>query len=113
MHPCKKTSGCTYMIKEWEGIIKVTGSVGLVGLLFALLMQHFFNEQIISLLGSDRVFIIIVALVAIFFILMIIALSNRSGSDSESGQKNTPSPEKKEIIVTYRDNANHNGDNRF
>ncbi|ELL4667634.1 hypothetical protein Q5V23_001437 [Vibrio fluvialis] len=99
------------MIKEWEGIIKVTGAVGLVGLLFALLMRHFFSEQIISLLGSDRVFSIIIALVAIFFILMIIALLNRSSSVNEPN--NTTSPTKKEVIVTYRDNANHNGDNKF
>lgn len=102
------------MIKEWEGIIKVTGAVGLVGLLFALLMRHFFSEQIISLLGSDRVFFIIIALVAIFFILMIIALLNRSSSVNESKEpNNTTSPTKKEVIVTYRDNANHNGDNKF
>ncbi|MUK37095.1 hypothetical protein GNP82_05970 [Aliivibrio fischeri] len=101
------------MFKEWEGIIKITGSVGLVGLLFALLMQHFFSEQIISLLGSDRVFIIIVALVAIFFILMIIALSNRSRTSSENEQPITSDPAKKEIIITYRDNANHHGDNKF
>ena len=69
------------MAKEWDGIIKVTGAVGVVGLLFSIFMEHFFSEYITSLLGSDRTFYVVVALVCFFFICLMTAILKGKGSN--------------------------------
>ena len=101
------------MIKEWAGIVKVTGAVGVVGLLFSLFMEHFFSERIISVLGSDRTFYIVVALVCFFFICLLTAILKRQ--DPQATPQASPKSEssKKDITVTYRDNSTHNGNNNF
>lgn len=101
------------MVKEWVGIIKVTGAVGVVGLLFSLFMEHFFSERIISLLGSDRTFYIVVVLVCFFFICLITAILKRQGSQAPPQTPSKSEGNKKDITVTYRDNSTHNGDNHF
>ncbi len=50
------------MDKAWIKIIKVTGAVGVVGLLLSLFMNHMFNEQIVNILGSEQLFFILLLL---------------------------------------------------
>jgi hypothetical protein len=107
---------------SWVKVIAITGSVGVFAFLFSLLMSHVFSEKIVDLLGSEKIFHIIVAFISIFAICTLVALfkprrqSDRdpSGNISES---ETPKPQseslKKEISVTYNDNSTHNGDNHF
>lgn len=102
------------MVKEWAGIVKVTGSVGVIGLLVSLFMKYFFNEHIISVLGSDRTFYIIVALLCFFFICLLVAILKRSEPQPSNSQTSEKTESiKKDIRVTYQDNATHDGDNHF
>lgn len=99
------------MAKEWGGIIKITGAVGVVGLLFSIFMEHFFSEYITSLLGSERTFYIVVTLLCFFFICLMTAILKGKGSQTTS--QSTPESIKKKIKVTYRDDSTHNGNNHF
>ncbi len=101
------------MIKEWAEIVKVTGAVGVVGLLFSLFMKHFFSEHITTLLGSDRTFYIVIALVCFFFICLLTAILKRQDSQATTQFPPKNAGIKKDISVTYRDSSIHNGDNHF
>ena len=85
----------------WKTAIKVTGGVGVVGLLFSLLIESLFQEKIISMFGSDRMFYIVMLLICILGVAIITAIIK--GSNNDSG---TPK-------VIYKDNSKHHGDNRF
>lgn len=62
------------MDKTWNTAIKVTGPVGVVGLLLWTLMNFVFREDVIALFGSDKVFILVVILVSCLFIALITAI---------------------------------------
>lgn len=62
------------MDKIWNTAIKVTGPVGVVGLLLWTLMNFVFREDVIALFGSDKLFVLAVILVSCFFIALITAL---------------------------------------
>ncbi|MEZ8037040.1 hypothetical protein [Vibrio crassostreae] len=108
------------MNNSWVKVIAITGSVGVFAFLFSLLMGHVFSEKIVDLLGSERVFYIIVALISIFAIFTLVALfkprrqsdSDTNGNVSETS-KSQSEPLKKDISVTYNGNSTHNGDNHF
>ena len=85
----------------WKTVIKVTGAVGVVGLLFSILIKQLFQQEIIALLGSDRVFYIIILLICIFGIAIITAIQKRNDSEGSSPR------------VIYKDHSKHQGDNRF
>lgn len=87
----------------WKTAIKVTGAVGVVGFLFSGLMKYLFQEEIINLLGSDRVFYIIIMLICIFGISIVSAIIIKNSTQNGSG-----SPK-----VIYKDNSTHKGDNKL
>jgi hypothetical protein len=116
-----KQKGYLDLDKSWTKIIAITGSVGVFALLFSLLMRQVFNENIINLLGSERVFYIIICLLFVFTTGILIALLKPSstknipegyGTLPDSTQPQ-PSNNNKDISVTYKDNSTHNGSNHF
>ena len=94
--------------EPWVNFIKATGAVGVVGFLFASLMEYLFSNQIIELFGSDRVFYLTVLIVCFLFIALMAALLKRKDSDKNSSVE----PKSKTIQVNY-DGSTHNGDNNF
>lgn len=99
------------MDKAWIDIIKVTGAVGVVGALFSLLLSHLFSEQIISLLGSEKMFYLITAIVCGLLIALIVSIL-KSKDQVNKTVKNPDNNPSKKIDVTYTEST-HNGDNNF
>lgn len=99
------------MDKAWIDIIKVTGAVGVVGALFSLLLNHLFSEQIINLLGSEKMFYLIAVIVCGLLIALIVSIL-KSKDKTNKIAPNTGTPPSKKIDVTYNDSM-HNGDNNF
>ena len=85
----------------WKTVIKVSPFVGVVGLIFSGLIKQLFQQEIITLLGSDRMFYIVVLLICILGIAFVTAILRKSNSKNGSPK------------VVYKDNARHKGDNRF
>jgi uncharacterized membrane protein len=100
------------MDKAWIKIISVTGSVGVIGLLFSLFMNDFFSADIINLLGSEKIFFILVLLICVFFIALIIAILKSKDATKGNAEESTKKETKKDIDITY-DRSTHNGDNNF
>lgn len=98
------------MLNGWDKIIKITGSVGLVGLLITLLMKHFFEPNILELLGSEKVFYMIIALTCALFVALIVAIK-RPAQQSPQPSSSTNNDNKR-INVSY-EKSTHNGDNNF
>jgi len=94
--------------KAWIKIISVTGAVGVVGLLFSTLMVKLFSHEIVSLLGSEKIFHIIIVLIGVFAIGLILAILKPKVQAEISAQA-TPN---KNINIKY-ESSNHNGDNHF
>jgi hypothetical protein len=79
------------MDKTWITAIKVTGPVGVVGLLLGTLMKFLFSEDVIALFGSEKVFILAVILISCFFISLITAiLVYRDTKTAGKSTDNTP-----------------------
>ena len=100
------------MDKAWIKIIKVTGPVGVVGLLLSLFMNHMFNEQIVTILGSEKLYFIVVALVFGLFVALIVAINKLNFTPSPKKSEISSEPTKK-IDITYDNGSTHNGDNNF
>ena len=96
------------MDKAWVKIISLTGAVGVIGLLFSTLMLNLFSPEIVSLLGSEKTFHIILLLIGVFAIGLILAIL-KPKSPAETPVM--PAPNKK-IDMKY-ESSTHNGDNRF
>lgn len=62
------------MDKIWNTAIKVTGPVGVVGLLLGVLMNFLFREDVLALFGTDKAFILAVILISCLFIALITAI---------------------------------------
>lgn len=58
----------------WNTAIKVTGPVGVVGLLLWTLFHFLFREDVIALFGSGKLFVLAVILVSCLFIALITAI---------------------------------------
>lgn len=99
------------MDKAWIDIIKVTGAVGVVGALFSLLLTHLFSEQIINLLGSEKMFYLIAVIVCGLLIALIVSIL-KSRDKADKTAPNTDTQPSKKIDVTYTEST-HNGDNNF
>ncbi|MCP3848892.1 MAG: hypothetical protein GY694_01450 [Gammaproteobacteria bacterium] len=99
------------MDKAWIDIIKVTGAVGVVGALFSLLLTQLFSEQIVNLLGSERMFYLIMVIVGGLLIALIVSIFKPKESSNKGDSDSTNAPTKK-VNVTY-DKSTHNGDNNF
>ncbi len=104
---------------SWVKVITLTGSLGVIAFLFSLFMMNVFSDNITNLLGSEKVFYIIVGIFTILAIGIIIALlqyQSKKDSSTSSMPQHTDlleKIEKKEITVSYNDSSTHNGDNRF
>jgi hypothetical protein len=104
---------------SWVKVITITGSVGVFAFLFSLFMGHVFSENITKLLGSEKIFYIIVGLLIIFSMGILIALlkpqPKKDTSTNNEPQQSTSSEKsgEKDISVTYSGSSTHNGDNRF
>jgi len=85
----------------WKLAVKTTGAVGVVGLLFSLLLKALFQQQIIELFGSDKMFYIVILVICVFglALLLAIVIGKQRGAKGPS--------------VVYRDHSKHQGDNRF
>lgn len=62
------------MDKIWNTAIKVTGPVGVVGLLLWTLIHFLFREDVIALFGSGKLFVLAVILVSCLFTALITAI---------------------------------------
>jgi len=100
------------MDKAWIKIISITGAVGVVGLLFSILMNNMFNSEIVTLLGSEKLFYILILLICGFTMALIIAIMKPKGETQSVGQSKS-SELSKQIDVTYDNGSTHNGDNKF
>jgi NADH:ubiquinone oxidoreductase subunit 6 (subunit J) len=95
------------MDKAWIKIITVTGAVGVIGLLFSILMTNLFNPEIVSVLGSERFFYIVVMLTCIFAVAIILAILKPKDSQT------SPNTSNKDVKIIYDNKSTHNGDNNF
>ena len=99
------------MDSAWAKIIKVTGSVGVVGFLFSILMNHLFSDKIIEVLGSKNTFYVIVLIVCGLLVALMSAILISKKAPNGDAEKNAkPS---KDIKVTYDRKSTHHGDNNF
>lgn len=74
----------------WVKAIGVTGSVGIVGYLFSLVIQNVFEDKVIAYFGSQNVFYLVVAIVGILGAALILAIwRHRSGSGEGEVAENT------------------------
>lgn len=84
-----------------KAFLKTGSPIGVIGLILYLIVDSLFAKDVYQFLGSEKVFILILAVLCVL-VTAIIFTVNRSSSAANSG----PS-------VTYKDNSTHNGDNRF
>jgi hypothetical protein len=103
-------NGCrVYMDKAWIKIITVTGAVGVIGLLFSILMTYLFNPEIVSVLGTERFFYVVVMFICVFAVAVILAILKPKDSQTSS----SPNTSNKDIKIAYDNKSTHNGDNNF
>lgn len=91
----------------WQKAVLKTGAVGVIGYLFSLIINHLFSSKIIELFGSEKLFSLSLVLIFVLFIALIQAISK--SPKQNDGEKQAT----KDIQITYKDNAKHEGDNRF
>lgn len=85
----------------WKTAITVTGSVGVMGLIFSIIIREIYSQEVMEIFGSDRVFYITVFLICTFSVALIIAIFVKNNSKAGSS------------TVIYKGNSTHKGDNRF
>ena len=95
----------------WKKIILTTGSVGVVGLLFSILMKNMFNDKIVNLLGPGNLFYILVLLISVFFIALVLAILKPKNAPQVPREPRSNEPAKN-IHIEY-DDSTHNGNNTF
>ena len=93
---------------QWTKIVKYGGSVALVTLLLYTVINYLFTKEIIELFGSDRLFFILVLLIASLLIILLISIiyKSKEGTSKSGNASNNPQ-------VTYKNRSTHNGDNNF
>jgi zinc transporter ZupT len=106
------------MDKVWLTAISKTGAVGVVGLIISILINKIFNAEIINLLGSERLFFVLMLLVTGLLMALVIAITMPKTAEKSSNSRNSRSPrsspkQDKDISITYNDDSTHNGDNNF
>jgi nitrate reductase gamma subunit len=85
----------------WKVAVRATGAVGVIGLLFSMLLKALFQQQIIDLFGSDKMFYIVILVICIFGLALLLAIAMGKHRATKGSS------------VVYRDNSKHQGDNRF
>lgn len=90
----------------WPKIIKTTGSVGVVAFLIHIVLSRVFSDQIVSLFGSEKMFVITIIVIALLLIILLVAILKRKVKSEVHSQTVGPK-------VTYIDHSTHNGDNNF
>jgi len=106
------------MDKAWLEVIKITGVVGVIALLFYVVINYIYSDKIIELFGSDRMFVLSIVIVSAVFVILLIAILKHKDKTSEAIEEGNAGVDIKIIKtegpkVTYQDNAKHNGDNNF
>lgn len=100
------------MDKAWIKIITITGSVGVVGFLFSILMSHLFNAEIVNFLGSEKLFFILVLLILGLIMALLFAIMKPKGNSQISASSASSEPGKN-IEISYDHGSTHIGDNNF
>ena len=90
-------------IEVIKSFTRTGGAVGSSCLIIYFIVENLFKEPIYQFLGSEKVFILLLAILGI--IVTAIILSKGSKPDN-SASSNAPT-------VNYKDSSTHNGDNRF
>lgn len=98
------------MDKAWIKIITITGSVGVMGLLLSTLMMHLFSSEIVNLLGSDKLFYLIVIILCIIAVGLVFAILKPKQPEKLPSSSVAP---KKDVKVIYDNGSTHNGNNNF
>lgn len=98
------------MDKAWIKIITITGSVGVMGLLLSTLMMHLFSSEIVNLLGSDKLFYLIIIILCVIAVGLIFAILKPKQLEKTTSPNVAP---KKDVKVTYDNGSTHNGNNNF
>jgi hypothetical protein len=98
------------MDKAWVKIITITGSVGVMGLLLSTLMMHLFSSEIVNLLGSDKIFYLIIIILCIIAVGLVFAILKPKQPEKAPSSNVAP---KKDVKVTYDNGSTHNGNNNF
>lgn len=97
---------------NWTNIIKLTGPVGLIGLIFVFLLDKMFNAEIVALLGSEKMFYILSVLIWGLLIALILAVLKYK-NNILSEKRSLATGKNKTVKVTYDNGSTHNGDNNF
>lgn len=100
------------MDKAWIDIIRITGPVGVVALLLSLTINHLFSEEIVNLLGSSKLFFILVLIIFVLFFTLIFAIKHHKSNSPLDRKENTEEVAKK-VKIKYDNGSTHNGDNKF
>ena len=98
------------MDKAWIKIITITGSVGVMGLLLSTLMMHLFSNEIVNLLGSDKLFYLIIIILCIIAVGLVFAILKPKQPEKAPSSSVAP---KKDVKVTYDNGSTHHGNNNF
>jgi membrane associated rhomboid family serine protease len=98
------------MDKAWIKIITITRSVGVMGLLLSTLMMYLFSSEIVNLLGSQKLFYIIVIILCIIAVGLVFAILKPKQPEKSPSSSVAP---KKDVKVTYDHGSKHNGNNNF
>lgn len=106
----------------WVKVIKTTGAVGVVAFLIYIVTNNIFSENIISLFGSNKMFILTMGIISVLLITLLVAVIKSKESRGLSYEPDGPikSKGKPDLSnksdgpkVTYRDKSTHNGNNNF
>jgi len=62
------------MEKFWEKALTATGSVAVVGFILTILINNLFEEEIINLFGSEKLFYLIMVILCILGCALLIAI---------------------------------------
>lgn len=107
----------TEMIKS---ITKTGSVVSLSFLALYLVVDNIFQEAVYKLLGSEKIFIIILVILAIIFTVLLSDIFSKKDRANPNPPRNLPnqpsnssSQPNNAPSVNYKDSSTHNGDNRF
>lgn len=90
-------------IETVKAFTKSGSAVGLISLVLYLIVDRVFSEPVYTFLGDEKVFIIILSVLAVLVTVILgSVLAKKPAIAPSSGPQ-----------VIYRDRSKHNGDNRF
>lgn len=102
----KENQGTDMDIEVVKHLAKTGGTITTASVTLYLVVDNLFKEPVYNFLGSERTFILLLAIIAVALIAVI--FSKREKSNQHNATPPKPGP-----TVNYRDSSTHNGDNRF